>query len=184
MEHYYKAFQLNPNDPRILHDLGMMLLHQRKLDDAIKYLSQALQRMPNGLGLQYSAVNMHYNLGRALLYKANSKEAMVHLSEAVHLEPNHPDANYWLALAMADQGKFDQALEHYSKAIRLKPGVDTSPTLHYLLAMNYGRARQFRQALLSAQKALDLAHAAGDQKLTQKIKKWLDIYKQLSNSPR
>jgi len=183
MEHYDKAFQLNPKDPRILHDLGMVLLHQRKLDEAIKYLSEALQRMPNGLNMQYSAVNMHYNLGRALLYKANSKEAMVHLSKTVSLAPNHAQAHYWLALAMADQGKFDQTLEHYSKAVQLKPSVDTSATLNYLLAKYYAEARRFREAVLFEEKAFRLAQAAGDVKFTQEIKKWLDIYKQLSNSP-
>jgi hypothetical protein len=56
--------------------------------------------------------------------------------------------------------------------------------LHYLLAMNYGEARQFRQASLFAQKALDLAHAAGDQKLAQEIKKWLELFKQQSGPPQ
>ena len=182
-EHYYKAFQLNPNDPRILHDLGMVLLHQRKLDEAIEYLSEALQRMPNGLDMQYSAVNMHYNLGRALLYKAQSEDAAAYLSEAVSLEPNHAQAHYWLALALADQGKFDQTLEHYSKAVRLNPGVDTSATLNFLLARHYAEARRFREAVSFEEKALTLANAAGDVKLAQEIKKWLDIYKQLSNSP-
>jgi len=49
MEHYYKAIQLNPDDPRIHHDLGMALLHQRKFDEAVKHLSEALRRMPDGL---------------------------------------------------------------------------------------------------------------------------------------
>ena len=183
MEHYSKAFKLNPNDPRILHDLGMALLHQRKLDEAIKYLTEALQRMPNGLDIQYNAVNMHYNLGRALLYKANSKEATVHLSEAVHLAPKHAQAHYWLALALADQGKFDLALKHYSTAIQLNPGVDTSATLNFLLARHYAEVRRFHEAVSFEEKALTLANAAGDIKLAQESKKWLDIYKQLSNPP-
>ncbi len=183
MEHYDKAFKLNPNDPRILHDLGMVLMHQKKLDEAIKYLSEALQLMPNGLNMQYSAVNMHYNLGRALLYQGNSKEATVHLSEAVSLAPNHAEAHYWLALALADQGKFDETLEHYYKAMQLKPGVDTSATLNYLLAKHHAEAHRFREAVLFEEKAFRLAEAAGDTKLAQEIKKWLDIYKQLGNSP-
>jgi hypothetical protein len=50
--------------------------------------------------------------------------------------------------------------------------------------MNYGEARQYNKAFLSTQKALDLALAAGDKKFAQEIKKWLDIYKHLSNSSR
>jgi len=48
--------------------------------------------------------------------------------------------------------------------------------------MNYGQTRQFHQASLSAQNALDLARAAGDKKFAQEIKKWLDTYNQLSES--
>jgi tetratricopeptide (TPR) repeat protein len=139
--------------------------------------------MPNGLDIQYSSVNMHYNLGRALLYKAKSEEAAAYLSKAVSLEPNHAQAHYWLALALADQGKFDQTLEHYSKAVRLNPAVDTSATLNFLLARHYAEARRFRQAVSFEEKALMLANAAGDVKLAKEIKKWLDIYKQLSSSP-
>jgi len=184
MAHYYKAIQLNPGDPRIHHDLGMALLHQRKFDEAVKYLSEALRRMPDGLSIQYNAVNMHHSLGQALFYTGKSKQAFVHFSKALRLDPNNAEAHYSLALVLAEQRDLDQALRHYSEAVRLKPGVDTSPTLHYLLAMNYGEARQFRQAALFAQKALDLARAAGDKKLAQEIKKWLDIYKQLSRSPQ
>jgi len=177
MEHYYKAIQLNPADPRIHHDLGMALLHQRKFDEAVKHLLEALRRMPDGLDKQL-------NLGRLLFYTGKSKQALVNFSEAVRLDPNHAEAHYHLALALAEQRDLDQALRHYSIAVRLKPGVDTSPTLHYLLAMNYGETRQFRQASLFAQKALDLAHAAGDQKLAQEIKKWLELFKQQSRPPQ
>lgn len=178
MAHFYKAIQLNPGDPRIHHDLGMALLHQRKFDQAIPHLSQALRRMPDGLDKQFNAVSMHHNLGLALFYTGKSKQAFVHFSEAVRLDPNNAEAHYSLALALAEQRDIDQALVHYSKAVRLRPQVDTSPLLHYLLAMNYGEARQFRQAVQSAQKALDLARATGDQNLAQEIKKWLDIYNQ------
>jgi len=183
MEHYYKAFKLNSNDPRILHDLGMALLHQGKLDEAIKYLSEALQLMPDGISMQYNAANMHYSLGRALLYKAKSEEAMLHLFKTLSLEPNHAQARYWLALALADQGQFEQALKHYSKAIQLNPSVDTSATLNHLLARYHAEARRFQEAVSFEEKAFKLANAAGDIKFAQETKKWLDIYKQLSNSP-
>jgi tetratricopeptide (TPR) repeat protein len=184
MEHYYKSMQLNPGDPRIHHDLGMALLHQRQFDKAVKHLSEALRRMPDGLDQQYNAANIQLNLGRALFYTGKSKQALVNFSEALRLDPNHAEAHYSLALALAEQRNLDQALKHYSIAVRLKPIVDTSPTLHYLLAMNYGEARQFRQAALFAQKALDLARAAGDQQFAQEIKKWLELFKQQTGPPQ
>jgi tetratricopeptide (TPR) repeat protein len=126
---------------------------------------------------------MHYSLGRAYLYKANTKDAAIHLSETIKRAPNHAEAHYWLALALADQKYFEQALRNYSKAMQLNPRVDTSAALNYLLARYYTEARQFRQAVLLNEKALKLANAAGDVKLAQEIKKWLDTYKKLANSP-
>jgi tetratricopeptide (TPR) repeat protein len=85
-------------------------------------------------------------------------------------------------LALAQQKQTSQALRHYSKAVSLKPEVDTSPLLHHYFATSYAEARQFREAALSEEKALELARAAGYQKLAQEITKRLEIYKQLANS--
>jgi tetratricopeptide (TPR) repeat protein len=178
MKHYYKALQLDPNNPRIHHDLGMALLHQRKFDQAISHLSAALRGMPDGISLQYSAVNMHHALGRALFHKGNFGEASAHLSQALRLDPNNPNLNYDLALSLAAQGKVDQAVKHYSDAISRKPDIDTSPTLHDLLAINYAKSGRFRQAISSAQKALTLARAAGDNQLAQEIQQRIELYKQ------
>ena len=52
-----------------------------------------------------------------------------------------------------------------------------------MLAKYYAEASRFREAVVFEEKAFRLAQAVGDEKFTQEIKKWLDIYKQLSNSP-
>ena len=178
MTHYYKALQLDPNNPRIHHDLGMAMLHQKKFDQAISHLTVALRGMPDGISLQYNAVNMHHALGWAFFHKGKFGEASSHLSEAVRLDPNNPRICYDLALMQAAQGKIDQALKHYSNAISLKAGIDTSPTLHDILAANYAKAGRFREAISSAQKALTLALAAGDNQLAQEIQQRIELYKQ------
>jgi len=182
MAHLLKAAELNPDDPRVHHDLGMALLHQQKIEQAIKHLSEALRRMPQGFDEQYNPLNMRLSLGRAFLYAGNSKEAAVHLAEAVRLDPNNADAHYGLAMALADQGVVDQTVKHYSIAVKLKPQVDTSPTLHHLLGMRYAELGRFREAISSAEKALGLARAAKDEQLAQTILHWLEIYRQASKS--
>jgi tetratricopeptide (TPR) repeat protein len=178
MAHYSRAIQLDPDNPRIHHDLGMALLHQEKFDQAIRHLSEALRRMPQGIDKQYNAVNMHYNLGLALFYKGNFKQSIVHLSEAVRLDPNNPKLHYNLAVALAADGNINDTINHYSKAVSLKPDIDKSATLHDLLAVNYARAGYFRQAVLSAEKAFSLARAAGQKRLAEKIKQRIILYKQ------
>lgn len=184
MAHYKEALKANPRDPRIQHDLGMALLHQRQFDQAIEHLSEALRIMPNGLDEQYNSVGMHFNLALAYSYAGRSEEAVTHFSEVLRLDPNNAPAHYRLALELAKQRDLEGSLRHYTTAVKLKPDVDKSPLLHYLLAMNYAEARRFSEAVLSAEKALSLANAAGDVRLVQEINKSLEIYKQGDNASK
>jgi len=178
MAHYYKALQANPSDPRIHHDLGMALLHQRQFDEAIKHLSEALRGMPNGLDKQYNPVSMHYNLALSFSYAGRPKEAITHFSEVIRLDPKNASAHYRLAMMLADQQDLDGSLKHYAAALQLKPNIDTSPRLHDLLSMNYAKTGQYQKAVLSAQKAVDLARAAGQETLAQQIEQRIELYKQ------
>ncbi len=182
MEHYYSAMRIDPNDPRTHYDLGMALLHQRKFDQAVRYLTEALRRTPQGIDKQYNLVDMNRNLGQAMLYNGDTKGAALYLSAAVNLDPNNAEAHYTLATVLAAQREMDQALAQYSKAVSLKPQIDTSATLHDLLAMNYAGARRFHEAVASAEKALKLAQIAGDESLAQEIKERLVLYRQLSKT--
>jgi len=182
MAHYRKALQLDPSDPRIHHDLGMALFHQRQFDQAVHHLSEALQRMPDGLDAQYTAVGMRQHLGQALFYAGKPDEAIRHFAEAVRLDPNNAGAHYSMALALASEGDIDRTLQHYTKAVELRPSVDRSPMLHYLLGIKYAEARRFHEAVLATQRALDLARAAGDERSVQEISKRLELYKQLDSS--
>jgi tetratricopeptide (TPR) repeat protein len=140
--------------------------------------------MPNGLDTQYNAVDMHHNLGLAFFHAGKSQEAIAHFSEAIRRDPNKAEAHYSLALALAAQRDLDGTLKHYAKAVQLKPAIDTSPALHHLIGMNYAEARRFREAVLSAEKALKLAGAGTDEKLVEEITKCLELYKQADNSSR
>jgi tetratricopeptide (TPR) repeat protein len=125
---------------------------------------------------------MRQHLGQALFYAGKAQEAIHHFNEAVRLDPNNAEAHYSIALALATQGYVDRTLEHYARAMELRPSVDRSPVLHYLLGMKYAEARRFHEAVLATQKALDLARAAGDQRSAQEIGERLKLYKQLDSS--
>lgn len=178
MAHLEKAIKLDPDNALVHHDLGMALLHQRKYDQAVNHLSEALRLMPQGIDKQYNAVDMHYNLGLALFYSGNISRSTVHLSEAVRLSPAEGKLHYDLAVALAAEGKTDDALKHYSKAISIEPALDKSPILHHFLAIRYANEGQLRKAILSEEKALNLALATGDQQLSVQIKERLEFYQQ------
>ncbi len=178
MAHLTRVLELDPDNAFAHHDLGMALLPQRKFDQAVKHLSEALRRMPQGASKQYNVLDMHHNLGLALFYCRKFKESTVHLSQAVRLAPDNGKIHYDLAASLAAEGKNEEALSYYSKALSLKPDVDISPILHFLLAESYAKAGQFQKAVLSAEKAFTLARATGDMQLARQIKERLEFYQQ------
>jgi tetratricopeptide (TPR) repeat protein len=207
--HLSEAIRLDPTDYEAHYTLGQSMARQKKFDDAIRHFSVVLRLRPDytqahsymgslllakgtldqaavhlaeAIRLDPNYADAHYNLGQVMFRQGQLDAAIRHLSQAVRLKPDDAQAHYKLSLALAQQKQTSQALRHYSKAVSLKPEVDTSPLLHHYFATSYAEARQFREAALSEEKALELARAAGYQKLAQEITKRLEIYKQLANS--
>jgi len=209
IRHFSEAVRLEPSHVDAHYSLGQAMARQGKFDDAIRHFSAVLRLKPDSaeahgyLGsllfargmLKEATVHLseavrldpnyadaHYNIGQVMFRQGKLDAAIRHWVQVVQLKPDDAQAHYKLALVLAQQKQTDQAITHYSKAVSLKPDIDTSPLLHHLLATNYAEARRFREAVLSEQKALKLARAAGYQKLAQEIEKWLEIYKQLNES--
>ncbi|MBC8471413.1 MAG: tetratricopeptide repeat protein [Planctomycetes bacterium] len=176
IRHFSAVLRFQPDHAEAHGYLGSLLLAGGMLKEATVHLSEAIRLDPN-------YADAHYNMGQVMYRQGQLDAAIRHLSQAVQLKPDDAQAHYKLALALAQQKQTDQALRHYSKAVSLKPEVDTSPLLHHYFATSYAEARRFREAVVSEEKALKLARAAGYQKLEQEFTKRLEIYKQLDNSP-
>ena len=177
VHHLFKAVELDSEHSDAHFNLGQAMVRLGKVGAAIDHLSMVVRLEPNH-------PRAHANLASLLLAEGSTEQAADHLFRRISLDPDNARAHYGLALIRADQKRLDEALEHYSRAVQLRPGVDTWPLLHFLLALNYGEAGQFHEAIPSAQKAHDLALAAGDDELAQEIEKRLDIYKRMSGSSR
>jgi tetratricopeptide (TPR) repeat protein len=177
IRHFSAVLRFQPDHAEAHGYLGSLLLAGGMLKEATVHLSEAIRLDPN-------YADAHYNMGQVMYRQGQLDAAIRHLSQAVRLKPDDAQAHYKLALALAQQKQTGQALSHYSKAVSLKPEVDTSPLLHHLFATSYAEARRFREAVVSEEKALKLARAAGYQKLAQEITKRLEIYKQLDNSSK
>jgi tetratricopeptide (TPR) repeat protein len=171
IKYWSKTVLLKPKDPDAHYNLALVMLRRENFAKAIEYLLKVVHSKPDH-------AEAHHRLGLAFVRQGNIEKATAHLSEAVRLDPNNGDIHYNLAIALAVQGKSDETMRHYSKAVLLDPGIDTSPMLHEFLAANYAKAGKFREAVLSAQKALNLARNAGEEQLAQRIQKRLELYKQ------
>jgi tetratricopeptide (TPR) repeat protein len=184
MAHLLKALALDARNPRAHYDLGMALLHQKKIDEATAHLMEALRQMPNGLDDQYTPVRLHLTLGEALLLAGRSEEARTHLARVVELDPTNPGGYYRLAQTWAALEQIDPALACYAKAMKLDPNVDVSPVLHHLLADGYLRKRQFREARGHEERALTLAQAQGDTQLAATLQKAVEYCRQLERAAK
>jgi tetratricopeptide (TPR) repeat protein len=130
-------------------------------------LSEAVRIDPNNGGY-------HYDLAIALATQGKTNETIRHLSAAVQFNPDNAKAHYNLGVMLSRRGKTDEAIEHWLEVVRLEP-KNINALLH--LGESYAKIGRFSRAVLFAEKANDLARAAGETELVRKIQKRLELYK-------
>jgi tetratricopeptide (TPR) repeat protein len=83
--HFEKALQIKPealiSDADILGNLGLLLMREGKVAEAVEPLNKALQLNPN-------SATAHYDLGMVLLKLGKSDESISHFSTAIRLKPD------------------------------------------------------------------------------------------------
>ncbi len=92
--------------------LGVILVHQKKYDDAVAVLE------PLAKDILYGSPEKAWgNLGWAYLERGNTDEAIVALRRALAVEPRFCVGNYRLGLAFEKKGEFSLAKEAFTKAL-------------------------------------------------------------------
>jgi tetratricopeptide (TPR) repeat protein len=131
-------------------NLGMALVEQNRLDEAIVEFGEVLRIDPRD-------ADGHYNLGNALARQGKLDAAVAQFRELLRIYPEHAKARYDLGNALARQGELDEALRHFRAALRYAPG---NASAHYnagLILLKQGGLDEaidhFRQAL-----GIDAAH--------------------------
>lgn len=104
----------NPSCWMAHNNLGVVLVQEGQVDEAIANYETALQMQPD-------YADADYNLGNALLAKGEVEEALRHCQRAVAIQPNDPEAQLALANALLYNRQIDEAIIHYQKAMALRP---------------------------------------------------------------
>jgi tetratricopeptide (TPR) repeat protein len=167
--HTREALRLDPKNALAHSDLAVALLNQRQPEEARIHLQAALRFLPLNTEAQYQPQALYYTLGQVCLQLRRYEEASTHLAESVRLAPSNPEAHYLLGLALALQGQTDPVEQQCAAAMALKPQIDTSVTLHEILAANFAKAGRLDDAIRSAERALELARATGNAELAQRM---------------
>jgi tetratricopeptide (TPR) repeat protein len=173
ISHYEQALQIQPDYADAHNDLGTALMGQGRLQEAISHYEQALRIQPD-------YAQAHNSLGLALVRLGRVPEAIGHYEQAVRLRPGFADACNNLAWqlatrAPAEGGDAARAVALAQRACELTGNrragyLDT-------LAAAYAAAGGFSDAITTAQKAVELAHAAALPKLVAECEARLELYR-------
>jgi tetratricopeptide (TPR) repeat protein len=155
----------NPDSWLAHNNLGTILRQKGRVDEAITHYQEALQIMPGN-------ESIHFNLARASYQKGKVDQAIAQFQWALQIEPADMEAQNNLAwcLATAPQASLrngDKAVQLARQANELAGGKN--PVILGTLAAAFAEAGRFGDAVRSAQKAIDLARAAGRQDLAGKL---------------
>ncbi|HXD01076.1 MAG TPA: tetratricopeptide repeat protein [Verrucomicrobiae bacterium] len=104
----------NPGSWLAHNDLGLLLMRQGHVDEAMEHYQDAIQFDTNA----FQAFN---NLGMAFAARGQVDDAIVNYRNAVKLNPKFSEAYYNLGVALMARGQSDEAIEAYRQAIQNKP---------------------------------------------------------------
>ncbi len=175
-----EALELYP-DARHIHDnLGVALLHQGRIHEAIGEFRKAVALQPNSaealnnlgnallaanqipeavrsymgaIKLKPTRVQPYVNLGAAYANSGQYENARKVFQEAVRVDPNHAKARANLGITLVNLGLFSEAIEHLNKAVQLDP---TLAIAHLQLGIARDHSGDTAQAVRSYERALRL----------------------------
>ena len=170
--HYQKAIEITPGYAEAHINLGNALFQEGKVDQAIAHFQEALEITPG-------FAEVHCILGYALLQNRRADEAIVHFQKALQIKPNYLEAQNNLAWVLATSPR--SSLRNGNRAVELAQQADQlaggeNPNILRTLAAACAEAGRFGDARQSAQKAVELARAAGRPDLVEQLSGELKLY--------
>ncbi|NQT10954.1 MAG: tetratricopeptide repeat protein [Desulfobacteraceae bacterium] len=142
---FKNAIQTTKNNWLAYRELGLALMRDGKLDDAVFYYKKALQIRPNyltaldnlgmtlhrlgrfeealfyyskALKIDQKDAGIHNNTANVLTAIGKLEKAVQHYKKAILIDPEFADANYNLANVLVTQEKLDKAILYYESAIK------------------------------------------------------------------
>ena len=91
----------------------------------------------------------------------------------MRLRPDYAEAHANLGIALVSAGKVSEGVEQFEQALQLKPDI----TGYANLATAYAQAGRNDEAILAADRALELALRRGNTKSPAQIESWLKDFR-------
>ena len=172
IKHYRQAITTDSDDAEAHCNLGNALMQKGDVNEAINQLQLALVSRP-------IFPKVEANLGNALVQKGQVEEAIAHYQAAINLEPTNAFFlnNLAWVLATQPQARFrngEEAVRLAEQACLLTGYQE--PQLLGTLAAAYAEAGRFDEAVVTSEKAIELAQAHDQPKLALKNQELLKLY--------
>ncbi|HEX4532621.1 MAG TPA: tetratricopeptide repeat protein [Rhizomicrobium sp.] len=142
---YERAFQLDPEDPDLLINLGLMAWQMRMTDAAEKMFRLHIAACPDS-PLGYN------NLGTIQSEKGQRSAGIETIRSAIYRMPTEPVLWNALATVLADDGRSEESLTFYEEAVRLDP---TFSRPWHNLGFAYSHLGRLEEALAAYDKSLE-----------------------------
>jgi tetratricopeptide (TPR) repeat protein len=110
---YQTATQLNPYRDDMQIKLGNLYYADQRYQEAESAYKEAVRIYPS--------TNNRYALGQVYLSLERYSEAETQFNEIISLEPDRPNGNFGLGLALNMQQRHEDAIRHFERAIEIRP---------------------------------------------------------------
>jgi adenylate cyclase len=134
-EHFRRALELNPNDPRTLQFRAMFLGRTGRVDEGIVAARRAVELDPLHPGA-------HNNLAVILREAGRNEDARDAYEEALRVSPEDPIILENLANLMARQERWDEALAYLDRALVRMPDDMQTLALRASITLRSGRREE------------------------------------------
>ena len=149
---YEHALEVDPENYRAHHGLGVFYGEQGRFDEAITHIRTSIQLQPNN-------PEIYNHLGMSLAGLERSEEAIQAYRTAIKLQPNFPAAYFNLGNAYKRQKRMTEAVQAYQTALKLQPDfIDVRSSIGTL----YKELGRLEEAIEEFQAALKLRPDSAD----------------------
>jgi len=180
-EHLSNALRINQQYADARNNLGKVFLNQGRLKEAVGCFNEAfaLSGKNQQTNTDRFRIELYTNLAVAYSQLGNYESAIQNCNKAIELKPDSADALNnlaWLLVTIGDVSieNVNRAIEYAERACKLAEYKD--PSLLDTLAVAYAGAGRFKDAIATAEQALNAAKADGKEKLVGEIEGRLKLY--------
>jgi Tfp pilus assembly protein PilF len=174
VKHYLAAIKIWPGYAKAYNNLGVILADRNQAKAAIVYLSKALQIDPHYAGA-------HFNLGKIYANMGDSEKAIFHYKKALQFDPDMMQALYHLSwmLSTHENKTYRNGREAVNLAARLcKITQFRQPLALDALAAAYAETGRFAEAMVTAEKAHNMALIQGPGAFAREVAQRLKLYQE------